>query len=276
MLLKANIMRDNILIIRFVLRAALILLPVCLIGLPCCIYREYAVTQDYEVTEYRTEYTTGQQTENVSVAYTGNVEYKLTPHYYWNSAELYYREYYNVWYYGYDLPEYTGDHTSRLKLLFQPQLQYEKMYLSVFDMTGIGHIDYPDPIGPTGNSEEGLVDWTFFTGSATSTWLDQANSQLGRATFLGGRSNVWTNPKIAQIIELDAGSARTIAVIINGPHNKWNCDFSLSVVPVYYTTETRPLTYQAKTPQMVPYQVKKQRTIYEFRQIPFWELLFSR
>lgn len=261
---------------RFFLMVALVLLPVWLLGLSSCVYREYAVTQDYEETEYRTEYSTARQTENVSVSHTGNVEYKLVPYYYWRSRDLNYREYYNIWYFGYELPEFTGGYTSRLKLLFQPQLQYERMYLSVFDMTGIGHIDYPDPIGPTGNSEKGLVDWTFFTGSATSTWLDYANSQLGRARFLGGRSNVWVDPKTAQIIELDAGCARTIAVIINGPDNRWNCDFSLSVVPVYHTTETRPLTEQTTTPQLVPYQVKKQRTIYEFRQIPFWEIMFSR
>lgn len=255
---------------------SLLLLSAVSLCLSSCLYREYPIIQDYEETEYRTEYLPEHQSENITVAHTGKVEYRLMPYYYWSCMDLNFKGCDNVWYYGYELPEYNDPSISRLKFLFQPQLQFENMYLSVFDVTGTGHIDYPDPISSTGTSEKGLVDWTFFTGSATSTWLDRANSQLGQARFVGGRSNLWTDPGMSKLIELDAGYARTIAVIISGPVHRWNCDFSLSVMPVYYTTETRLLADQTKSVRHVPSQVKKQKVVYEFRQIPFWEIIFSR
>jgi hypothetical protein len=262
-------------VIKHIRLAVLVFLPSWLMCLPSCISKEYAVTQNYEETEYRTEYYTEQYTENISVTQPETAEYELVPYYYWSSQELAFKKNGNFWYYGYDLPEFTGNTGARLKIYVWPQLQYEKMSLSIFDMTRAGHIDYPDPIGPTGNSEKGLIEWTWITGSATSTWLDWANERMGHARFLGGRSNIWSNPGEMQLIELDASRARTIAIIISGPRDKWNSSFTLRVAP-HDTGVNTPKAAERKMTRQVPYQVQKQRTIYELRQVPFWEAFFSR
>lgn len=268
-------MQNNIRIAKPIQFAAIILLPALIACLSSCITREYAVVQNYEETEYRTEYYAEGPGENTGMSKAASVEYSLSPYYYWNSYDLYFKDVSRLWYYGYDLPELPEGAWAGLKIYMQPQLQYEKMYLSVFDMTRSGHIDSPDPVGPTGNSEKGLVQWAWITGSATSTWLDWANERMSRARFIGGRSNVWTRSGEAQLIELNAGNARTIAVIISGPTEKWNGDFTLSVVSTY-ANENNQLTGREKLSRQVPYTVQKQRIVYEFRQIPLWEAVISR
>jgi len=269
-------MHNSIRAVKHIYSVVLISLPVWLVCLPSCISREYAVTQNYEETEYRTEYYSGQYSENVSSGRTEMTEYELVPYYYWSSQDLLFKDVSNLWYYGYDLPEFNGNAGARLKIYIQPQLQYEKMFLSVFDMTAAGHIDYPDPIGPTGNAEKGLIKWSWITGAATSTWLDWANERMSHARFLGGRSNVWSKPGDMQLIELDAGRARTIAVIISGLQNKWNGSFTLGVVPAYDKVDNIQSPGERKIARQVPYQVQKQRTTYEFKQVPFWEAFFSQ
>jgi hypothetical protein len=267
-------MHSNIRSIKYLQLAALIFLPVWLIWLPSCISREYAVTQKYEETEYRTENYTEPYSENISTVQVETAGYELLPYYYWCSQDMLFKETRNLWYYGYDLPESTGDAGARLKIYMWPQLQYEPMYLSVFDMTRSGHIDYPVPEGASGSSEKGLVEWSWISGSATSTWLDWANERMSHAKFLGGRSNVWSSPGDVQLVDLDAGHARTVAIIISGPRDKWNASFNLKVAT--YGPENKQAAGERKMSRQVPYQVQKQRTVYELRQVPFWEMLFSR
>jgi hypothetical protein len=261
--------------IKYLPLVALISLPAWLICLPSCISREYAVTQNYEETAYRTEYYTEPSSENISTAGAETEVYELLPYYYWYSQEMLFKDTRNLWYYGYDLPELPGGSGARLKIYMWPQLQYEQMFLSVFDMTRAGHLDYPDPVGPSGNAEKGLVEWSWISGSATSTWLDWANERMTHAKFLGGRSNVWSRPGDVQLIDLAAGRARTIAIIISGPRDKWNANFTLKVT-THGAVENKQPAGEKKIARQVPYQMQKQRTVYELRQAPFWEAFFPQ
>jgi hypothetical protein len=255
--------------------AAFLSLPLLLIWLPSCISREYPVTQNYEETAYRTEYYNEPFSENISTTQLETPGYELPVYRYWFSQDILFKGVGNFWYYGYDLPEATGDAGARLKIYISPQLQYEQMFLSVFDMTRAGHLEYPDPVGPAGNSEKGLVERLWIKGAATDTWLDSVNLSMGRAKFLGGRSNIWSKPGDTQIIELDAGQARSVAVLITGPINKWNASFTLYAAP-YGAAENKQMAGERRMSRQVPYQVQKQRTVYELRQVPFWEALLSR
>ena len=262
--------------IKYTLLTALVSLPVCLACLSSCISREYAVVQNYEETEYRTEYHTEPYSDNSSTIRLDTTEYALEPYYYWTSQDLAFKDNSRMWYYGYDLPEFPEGNGARLKIYIWPQLQYEKMFLSVFDMTRAGHIDYPDPVVTIASLEKGLIEWSWITGSATNTWLDGANERMSHAKFLGGRSNVWSKPGDMQLIELNAGPARSIAIIVSGPQDKWNGRITLGVVPKYNIAESRQAAGENKTAREVPYQVKKQRVVYEFRQVPFWEAILTR
>jgi hypothetical protein len=267
-------MHNSIKLIKYIQFAALISLPMWLIGLPACVSKEYPVTQNYEETAYRTEYYNEPYSENITSTRAEVTGYELLPYHYWFSQDLLFQGVSNLWYYGYDLPESTGDAGVRLKIFINPQLQYEPMFMSVFDMTRAGYLDYPDPVGPAGNSEKGQVAWSWIKGAAADTWLDSANALMTRAKFLGGRSNIWSKPGNVQIVDLDAGRARNVAILVSGPLNKWNASFTLYVA-AYGTAESKQ-SGERRMSRQLPYQVQKQRTVYEVRQVPFWEAWLPR
>ena len=105
--------------------------------------------------------------------------------------------------------------------------------------------------------------------------MDAANIQLNQALFLGGRNYLWSKQEDPQMLELNAGKAQKIGVIICGPQNSWNIRISVTATWSSSITSYQPVTKERKIEKQVPYTVQKQKTIYETRQAPFWEVLFS-
>jgi len=259
-----------------------------------CISRQYPVTSTYQETAYKTEYTTETYTDSETTTETLSGQYELTPFYSWYSQNIAFSSKTNVWYLAYDIPQSPPYDNIRLKISIWKQLQYESASISVLDTTKGGHLSTPAP-AMAGESGKGQVKWTWVTstssgststytadntssstsGGVSDSWLDAANIQLNQALFLGGRTYLWSKQENPQIFELDAGKAQKIGIILCGPQNSWNAKISVDATWSRSITSYRPVTKERQAARQVSYPSQKQKTIYETRQVPFWEIFLS-
>ena len=267
-----------------------------------CISREYPVTGAETGTAYRTEYVTTTCTENKTTVDSITSSCELQPFYAWYSQNIAFNGQTNFWYLAYDIPQSPPYDNLRLKVLIWKQLQYETASIRILDMTRGGHLTTPAP-AIYGDTVLGQVTWSWITasttgttsssssssasdnaseeatgsttGGASTTWLDTANVQINQARFLGGRTNLWSRPENPQVFDLDAGRAQKIGIIICGPQNQWNARVTLEGTFTRNTVSHETVTRDRQEAKQVPYEVEKQVTRYETRQVPFWEI-FSR
>jgi len=280
---------------------AALLLPLLLLTLATsCISREYPVTSTYRETAYRTEYMTEAYTENETAVDSVSDSYELQPFYSWYSQNIAFNGQTNFWYIAYDIPQYPPYDNLRLKVSVWRQLQYEPASIRILDMTKGGQLTTPAP-AIYGDTGLGQVKWTWITasttgtagssslsgstsdnasgevsgfviGGASTTWLDMANIQINQSKFLGGRTNIWSKPENPQVFDLDAGRAQKIGIIICGPQNQWNARVTLQGTFTRDSVTQNRVTGERQVASQVPYEVEKQKTTYQTRQVPFWEM----
>ncbi|MDD5312292.1 MAG: hypothetical protein PHO26_04575 [Dehalococcoidia bacterium] len=242
-----------------------------------CVNREYTITENYTDTEYRTEFTTEKYSENVTIEVDDTAfEYELKPLFSWSSTLLSFKDIAYIRYCAYDIPDLQQYEGARLKVAVWEQLQYEKMIIRVFDMTSTGHIYAPDAYNAEAGAIEGSSDRPWITGKSSATWLDSANSIINGAKFLGGRTNIWSNSDNPHILEYEIGKARNIAFIISGPLNPWNANVTASLLLNRTQIKNQVVTRERNASIEVPYEVQKQRNLSVVKQVPIWDLLFSR
>jgi hypothetical protein len=282
------------------LTVLLLLLPLPALA-ASCISREYPVTSAYTETAYRTEYISETYTENETTVDSVSDSYELTPFYTWYSQNISFNGQANFWYLAYDIPQSPPYDNLRLKVSIWKQLQYESASIRILDMTKGGQLTTPAP-AIYGDTGFGKVKWTWITaattgtvitsggpsgspsdnasgeatsftvGGASTTWLDMANIQINQAKFLGGRTNLWSTPENPQVFDLDAGKAQKIGIIICGPQNQWNARVTLQGTFTRDTVTHKAVTMERQVAVQVPYPVEKQKTTYQSRQVPFWEI----
>jgi hypothetical protein len=290
-------------LLRFARNDILLLLTLPLLASSAsCISRQYPVTSTYEETAYRSEYVSETYTENETTVETLSGQYELTPYYSWRSQNIAFSGKTNVWYLAYEIPQTPAYDNIRLKVSIWKQLQYEAASISVLDMTKGGHLSSPAP-AVAGDSGIGTVKWTWIIGTSSGTtttsssgsgsedgsdsgtsvttggvsdaWVDTANIQLNQALFIGGRNYLWSKEENPQILELNAGRAQKIGIILCGPLNNWNARTTVAATWSRAITSYQPVTRERKTEKQVPYTVQKQKTTYQTRQAPFWEAFGS-
>lgn len=278
------------------LTVLLLLLPLPALA-ASCVSREYPVTSAYTETAYRTEYISETYTENETTVDSITDSYELTPFYTWYSQNISFNDQPNFWYIAYDIPQSPPYDNLRLKVSVWKQLQYESASIRILDMTKGGQLTTPAP-AIYGDTGLGQVKWTwikaattgtvitsgtpsdnasgeatsFTIGGASTTWLDMANIQINQSKFLGGRTNLWSTPENPQVFELDAGKAQKIGIIVCGPQNQWNARVTLRGTFTRDTVTHKPVTMERQVAVQVPYEVEKQKTTYQVRQVPFWEI----
>lgn len=286
-----------------------LMLPPLLLGFASsCISREYPVTSSYTETAYRTESVTEIYTENETTVDTVTNSYELQPYSTWYSQNIAFNGQTNFWYLAYEIPQSPPYDNLRLKVSIWKQLQYESASIRILDMTKGGQLTTPDPAiyGDTGlgrvnwtwitasssgtpvtasSSSGGTTDTTsestsaesvtFNTGGASITWLDTANIQINQARFLGGRTNLWSRSENPQVLELDAGKAQKIGIIVCGPQSQWNARITMEGTFTRNNVSYKTAVKERQAVKQVPYDVQKQKTTYQARQVPFWEI-FSR
>ncbi|MFA5399999.1 MAG: hypothetical protein WC169_05445 [Dehalococcoidia bacterium] len=277
------------------------LLPLLLLILASsCVSKEYPVTGAVTETLYRTEYATEVYTENETTIDTVTNSYELPLYYSWYSQNIAFNGQTNFWYLAYDIPQWPTYDNLRLTISIWKQFQYESTSIRILDMTRSGHLTTPAP-AIYGDTDEGEVEWTWITpstiatvstssssssdtsgdssegtsttttGGAATTWLDTANVQINEARFLGGRTNLWSRPENPQVFELDAGKAQKIGVIVSGPQNQWNARVTLKGAFTRNIVSNKTVSRERQVEKQVPYEVQKQQTTYQVRQVPFWE-----
>jgi hypothetical protein len=242
-----------------------------------CVPRQYQVTRAYEETAYRAETVRETYTENETTTETVTGQYELSPLYTWYSNGIEFNLESNVWYAAYDIPQEPAYDNLRFRLSIWKQLQNEPASLRVLDMTRGGQLT-PPTASQTQDYTEGLFPWTWIKSPGQSvewTWLDQANRQIAQSLFIGGRSYLWSKQEDPQVLDLNAGRAKKIAVIICGPEYRWNTRVTALVEWSRTTSISTPVARQRTVEKQVPYQVTRQKTVTETRQVPFWEAVLQ-
>ena len=282
------------------IRLLLLILPLVAAS---CVPREYPLTSTVTETAYRTEYVTEAYTENETTVDAVTNSCELPVYYSWFSNNIAFNGQTRFWYIAYDIPPWPAYDNLRLTVSIWKQYQYELASIRILDMTEGGHLTTPDP-GTDGDTGKGQVTWTWITpsttssvssssasssgasetsteesttssstsGGASTTWLDAANVQINQARFLGGRTNLWSRPEDPQVFELDAGRAQKIGIIICGPENQWNARVTLRGTFTRNIVSYKTVVRERQVEKQVPYQIQKQQTINQVRQVPFWEI----
>jgi hypothetical protein len=244
----------------------LLLILVCPLFFIACVSKEYPVTQNYKETQYKTEITTESYTENQTTVSIESGEYALIPYFNWSTA--------NFYYYGYEIPDWPPCDNISLRLSMWSQLQHEPVTLRVFDMSKTGQIPFPEPISANEASSQSPT-WYIITGTASAQWLRLANTMINQAKFLGATSYLWSQSVDPQILVLKAGKPSSIAIIITGAQNKWNCRVSLDAIWSRINVNYQPVTKEKQVSKQVPFEVERQRTVYQVKQVPFWNIVLS-
>jgi hypothetical protein len=120
-----------------------------------------------------------------------------------------------------------------------------------------------------------MPDWYLLTGDASAEWLKLANSTINQSKFLGGSEYKWSKTTDPQIIMLKAGKPRSIAVLVTDVQNVWNSRFTVDVLWTRSSIKQSQSTGQRQVAHQVPYQFQEQRTVYQVKQVPFWEIIFA-
>jgi hypothetical protein len=277
-----------------------------------CIPREYPLTNTVTETLYRTEYVTESYTENETTVDAVTNSCELPVFYSWYSNNIAFNGQTRFWYIAYDIPRWPAYDNLRLTVSIWKQYQYELASIRILDMTAGGHLTTPDPAvygdsgkgqvtwtwitpattssagsssvassggsssAPTSSDSEASSEEssasTSTSGGASSTWLDTANVQINQSRFLGGRTNLWSRPEDPQVFELDAGRAQKIGIIICGPENQWNARVTLRGAFTRNIVSFKTVVKERQVEKQVPYQIQKQQTTTQVRQVPFWEI----
>ncbi len=284
--------------IDIVIRLLPLILPLLALS---CISREYPLTSTVTETLYRTEYITEACTENETSTDVVTNSYELPIYYRWYSNNIAFNNQTNFWYIAYDIPQSSPYDNLRLTVSVWKQYQYESASVRILDMTAGGHLTFPDP-AVYGDTEKGQIKWTWITpsttgsaisltgsssdasedasaeanvvvtGGASTTWLDTANVQINQARFLGGRTNLWSRPEDPQVFDLDAGRAQKIGIIVCGPENQWNARITLRGTFTRNIVTYKTTVKERQVERQVPYQIQKQQTTCQVKQVPFWEM----
>jgi hypothetical protein len=147
-------------------------------------------------------------------------------------------------------------------------------------MSPRGQVLQPPSISPSDPLQPPAVEWRWISSegdtSTISNWLNTANIKFNFARFLGAQSDLWMNRANAYAIEFDTRGARDIAVIISAPTIAQNARYTASLIWSDNITENVTRTLERQFPYRVERRTEKQRTVYQTRQVPFWETLFNK
>lgn len=258
----------------------LFVVVISLVFTASCVSKEVAVTETYYETEYKTEtYTT---TEEIVVSQKCG-ESSINSKVEWYAPNLTLGGCPSVSYFGCEIPYHTSNH---IKVIFTTGLNLDYVS-SAYD---IGEQIREPPAGKSaglGNWEWEIVGGDLPWSHAVSDWLTATNSKLSSAKELGlWRTTIcskpvveysngkftWTQPVCKENpinwLEFDSHETKNLAII--------SCKVQFQPVQEVQLvwcdniTEKRTVTKE----RQVPYQVEKQRTVMQMKEVPFWEAIF--
>ncbi len=251
---------------KFSLAINIVALVLLLLITVSCVSKEYQVTETYTDTEYKTEYKTESYTETADVITDVSGEDVFTPVLQWFDDSLPRGTITQIsgsfLYLGYEIPAYES---SEVKATFYTPVDCS---IDAYDVSQVGQINKC----PVAQGGRGVVKRPEY-----SQWIIKVNSQIIGATHLfymkgySGRINSFT---------FDTTGVKELAIIISsysatgGSIERWiKLDSKLTWTDK--VTETKTVTKEREVPTQVPYQVEKQRTVTQTKNVPFWEQFFG-
>lgn len=259
-----------------------------------CVNKEIPATETYYETESKTE----SYTDNVS----GEDELVLKAHWYCENLVMGTQDtsYSGVWYLGYLLPKHTSSKVviqtwernasqNTSGLLSSQQNNDKNEMVTVYDVTTTGYMTEPPfdiPIYTIYHYvySGGMPDFksrnvSAFEEQEFNKWLDQFNTSLSESN-LGTQFSYGLSS--TQGYEFDTTGAIAVAVIIAGREGRIHQDLSQNsgygfIPQTSFDTPIKSIksvwSDNITKQREVSYQVEKQRTIMQTKQVPFWEAI---
>jgi hypothetical protein len=272
----------------------LFVLATCFISTVSCISKEMPVTETYYETEYRSETHSEIQDVVVSQNCGDDTIDPITVKAQWYASHLAIDNSNSlggilgcngIWYFGCEIPRHDTIH---IKVTFysragSPQSQ-ENYAASAYDFGDSVQIapppegkqtlvETPLPYQPAGDI---YYTWTDLPGShKLADWIDTFNTRLASAPNLGN----WTSTtfsfdkgftKLPDKLEFDADGVTNLAIIACGAPFDYPPVQMIQLTWCDNVTEKKAVAKEYQ----VPYQVEKQKTIMQTKQVPFWETVF--
>jgi hypothetical protein len=243
----------------------LFIVVISLVFTVSCVDKEVPVTETYSETEYKTEYKmeTYTTTEDVVVKTTEGKTY-IEPILKWQTGLYLSRVGSGIGmshYYGYEIS--TAEHPRvKIEVSVSQSALKQRGGIAVCDLTGLGQIPHVPESTDVGNYKSGV----YVPPPIVQEWLDQVNSVLTNSARTLGYLD--TNTGSDRIV-FDANGIKEFCIIAN----TW-IERPISGVQLVWADdviEPRTVSKEREVPYQVPYQVEKQRTVMETKQVPFWE-----
>ncbi|MCJ7516208.1 MAG: hypothetical protein MUO89_09665 [Dehalococcoidia bacterium] len=226
-----------------------------------CVTRQVPVVETYSETEYKTEYRTEPYTETVDAVIS-------------SKQGVSYPNVKSKWYTDLLIPGFSGSggtyyfdytiessHTkNQIEINISQVAQEASGMVRVYDLSSTG----PIPPRPTPFKD-------YWMQPSEINWLNNLNAVLGSARLLG---EVQLGSGGGSQILFDANGVREFGILAT----TWNA-YAIKSVKLLWTDEvtgTKTVTGERQVPYQVPYQVEKQRTVYQTETVPFWDAIFGK
>jgi len=253
-----------------------------------CVSKEVPVAETYYETEYRTEEYAG--IEEVVTIVEG--EDKLEPELAWWNSLMYWSTYpgeerYSsesyIWYSGYYLPEHKA---ARIQFNTRPKV----IQVRAFNVSDVDHIDSPQDVSTTGLPSVfwgHAPDWPWWKYPqgwkrppgldwpplSLSTYLDFFNLILNSDRQIYTSYLNKSSGNNSHDFDISGVTKLALVVEMGGFSGAYVTDPTSSVKLIWSDelVEEKTVTKQ----RQVPYEVEKQRTVMQTKQVPFWEAIFG-
>lgn len=251
-----------------------------------CVSKEVPVTETYYETEYRAE--THSEIQDVVVGQncgkdTINLESQwYAPHLTigstWPGCN-------GVWYFEYKIPSHSIN-SAQVVFVNTPSHEFKGSAYAYY--IGKPSISAP-PAGQWGNYlelegtpyERTVQRWGDLPGShELADWITEFNSRISSARYLGGweysyfafedgHIDLYKTPQ-QKPFEFNITNVTNLAVIVCGADFQFEPVQAIKLTWCDNITEKRPVAVEVQ----IPYEVEKQRTVMQIKQVPFWEAIF--
>ncbi len=238
-----------------------ILLMVWLPLVTSCVTRQVPVTETYFETEYKTEYKTETYTETVNTVISskqGTTYLNVQTKWYTDLLIPGFQGSGGTYYYDYVIEE--SHSKNQVEINLSQNALTQSGVVRVYDLSRTG----PIPPRPTPFKK-------IYLQPSEIEWLNNLNALLSTAPMLG---EIYLGSGATNQIVFDANNVKEFGILAT----TWDA-YAIRSVKLIWTDEVtgpKTVTGERQVPYQVPYQVEKQRTVYNSETVPFWDALLGR
>jgi hypothetical protein len=231
-----------------------------------CVTRQVPVVETYSETEYKTEYRTETYTETVNTVISskqGTSYLNINIKWYTDLLIPGFSGSGGTYYYDYLIE--SSHSKNQVEIDISEVAQEQSGMVRVYDLSLSGPIP-PRPVP----FQTYWLNNPILPPSEIS-WLENLNATLNSSRLLG---EVQLGSGGGNQILFDANGVREFGIFAT----TWDA-YAIRNVKLNWTDEVtgpKTVTGERQVPYQVPYQVEKQRTVYQTETVPFWDAIFGR